>query len=179
MSEFLDIEKLQDESEQKKLHIERYEWASNRIKGNGIANAACGTNYGARIMERAGRTIIGFDKNSKALSVARTFPQEVRDCDIEKERFIGFDVLVSLETIEHLKEPWAFLDRLSKDVKELVISVPIVPTKHFNEWHLHDFTEAEVLEKIKALGWTIVEMAYQNEDALPKPSYLLVYAIRP
>lgn len=98
--------------------------------------------------------------------------------DIQNESFDGFDTLVTLGTLEHLKEPWEFLRGLSPTVKELVASVPCIPTKHFNEWHLHDFTKDGFLSSLRELGWTIEHTAEQDESGLPHPTYLLVYAKR-
>jgi 2-polyprenyl-3-methyl-5-hydroxy-6-metoxy-1,4-benzoquinol methylase len=83
--------------------------------------------------------------------------------DLHNEDMHGFDSLVSLETIEHLAHPWVWLGSLSGDVKELILSVPIIPTKHANPFHLHDFTEADVLGNLERLGWRVTDKEYQDE----------------
>lgn len=184
MSEWLNPYDLDERHEQRKLHLGRYNWAALQVRGQKIANAACSCNYGSDILMKAAlavnREVVGFDRNPAGLEMAkRDYPHlEVREGDIQNESFEGFEALVCLETFEHLQDPWAFLDQLAPSVKELVLSTPIIPTKHFNEWHLHDFTMQEVRDGLDVRGWKIEGEAYQDEEMLPKPTYGLFYAIR-
>lgn len=179
MSEYIHPYSLPDGDEQRRLHLERYNFARDVIRGSVVANAACSTNYGWDILKSPGRFVLGFDRNDAALACATSegryfFVKR----DIQGEVFDGFDTLVCLETFEHLQDPWGFLKNLSPTVKELVLSTPCIPTKHFNEWHLHDFTAQEVIDGLEALGWTVQKTAYQDESPLPKPTYILLYATR-
>jgi O-antigen biosynthesis protein len=180
MSEWIEIPELNDDDEQKNLHLERYKWAKNKIKGTIVANAACGTNYAYQLLKDTDNLVIGFDINVDALNIAR---DKGRDLviwkDIEKEEFSGFTSMVCLETLEHLKNPFVFLKNISLSIKEMVISVPIVPTKGINRWHLHDFTEESFKTDIKNLGWEIKDSFKQFEARfLPEPTYLILYVIR-
>lgn len=179
MSEFIEPWDLPDGSEQKDLHLGRYRWAAQMIKGNVVANAACSTNYGYEILYQPGRLVVGYDRSDDALGIAtrKSRPRFIK-LDIQEEPFDGYTTLVCLETFEHLPRPWDFLKNLSLTVKELVMSVPIIPTKHFNEFHLHDFTADEVRDGLKNLGWNIQAEAFQDEEWLEKPTYLLIYATK-
>jgi hypothetical protein len=155
------------------LHIQRYEWASRYIKNKKVANAACGTNYGADILERVGNAVTGFDISEEALSIARRdelLPVVLGD--IEANPMEGFEALVSLETLEHLNDPFDWLRELASSVKQLVASVPIIPTMHVNPYHKHDFTVESFLEGLASTGWTVRETWVQCDDVL------LVYAER-
>jgi 2-polyprenyl-3-methyl-5-hydroxy-6-metoxy-1,4-benzoquinol methylase len=181
MSEWINPHKLPDGDQQKRLHLGRYAWAKEMLSINSkaVANAACSCNYGYEYLKRDGRLVIGFDRNPDGLSQARRDGFSlVVDKDIQEETFDGFDAIVSLETIEHLKDPYAFVKGWSKTVKECVISVPCIPTKHFNEWHLHDFTQEDARKLVRDAGFTVVSEAFQDEDGLPKPTYMLIYAKR-
>lgn len=179
MSEFIHPYALPKTSEQYQLHVGRYKWAAQMIHGMVVANAACSTNYGSDHLKKTGRLVIGFDRNDTALAIARS---ENRDLVIQKniqnECFEGFDTIVSLETIEHLDDPHAFVKNWSKTIKECVISVPIIPTKHFNEWHKHDFTKEQAKDLLISNGWKIEHEAFQDEQGLDKPTYILLYATR-
>lgn len=179
MSEFIDPYSLPEDHEQRVLHLQRYEWAAKHITGKVVANAACSTNYGWDILKVPGRLVIGFDRNLKAFEIANANRKlhYIRK-DIQGENFDGFDALVCLETFEHLKEPTRFLDGLSNTVKEIILSVPIIPTKHFNPFHLHDFTEEQVVELLKKNRWQIKEIMHQDEAGLDKPTYAVIYATR-
>lgn len=177
MSEFIEPYDLPDGSEQRNLHLGRYKWAKEMIRGMVVANAACSTNYGSEILKAPFRLVIGFDRNDSALDIARNKnrPFFIK-LDIQDQTFDGFTTLVCLETFEHLDRPWDFLKGLSTTVKEVVFSTPIIPTKHMNEWHLHDFTKDEVRDGLKNLGWKINHEATQEEGG--REVYLLIYATR-
>lgn len=179
MSEYIHPYDLSEGDEQHRLHVGRYKWAAEMLKGLVVANAACSTNYGSPLLAKPGRLVIGFDRNQTALGRARKEGRDlVIDKDIQCETFEGFSSIVSLETIEHLPDPKAFVSGWSKTVRECVISVPIIPTKHFNEWHLHDFTKEEARALLTNNGWKIEAEAYQDESGLAQPTYILLYATR-
>lgn len=179
MSEYIHPYDLPDGDEQRSLHLGRYRCAAGQIKGMVVANAACSTNYGSEILAKYGRLVIGFDRNKNAIERARKDGRfNIIERDLQNETFEGFTTLVCLETFEHLERPWDFLKNIHSTVKELVLSVPCIPTKHFNEWHLHDFTTDEVLSGLASHGWQVVTTTFQDESPLPKPTYLIVYATR-
>lgn len=179
MSEYIHPYDLPEDNEQHRLHVGRYNWAAEMIKGMVVANAACSTNYGSILLQKPGRLVIGYDRNHMALQRARDENRDlVIEKDIQNETFEGFSTIVSLETIEHLPDPHAFVKNWSKTLKECVISVPIIPTKHFNEWHLHDFTKVEARKLLTENGWKIETEAFQDEVGLTKPTYILLYAKR-
>lgn len=177
--EWDDIPSLDDGNPQKRFHLDRYQWAAEHIYGLIVANAACGSNYGTPILAAGvpDRTVVGFDRSAEALAInqEKCYGHAI-ECDIEQQQYHGYDVLVSLETLEHLKEPIRWLKMLSGDIKEMVLSVPIIPTKHANEHHLHNFSDTEIVNVLDALGWRIVDRKYQDEFV--KDAVLLVYAVR-
>lgn len=182
--EWSDIPALPNGNTQKNLHLYRYAWANAHLQSRTVANAACGSGYGnaALLFDHSERQVRGFDRSHQALAIAnRKYAGDnssfAAPCDIEQERMAGFRAVVSLETLEHLKDPWGWLGRLSPDVRELILSVPIVPTKHYNQYHLHDFTETEIRYGLANLGWRITDTEYQDEGQ-PK-AVLLVRAERP
>lgn len=178
MSEWVDPYSLDEGNEQRDLHLGRYAWANEMVKGHIVANAACSNNYGAEILGHGSkRFVVGFDRNPKCLKAARDAGRHlVVERDIQDETFHGFTSLVCLETFEHLERPWDFLKGISQTVREIVLSTPIIPTKHLNEWHLHDFTKEEVLNGLMAHGWEIRHYATQEEGGVT--TYILIYATR-
>ncbi len=178
-SEWTDIPSLPDDDPQRAWHLARYEWAAKRLEGRIIANAACGTGYGNPILARDGVNVVnGLDRSAEAIAIgqAKGYGKLLCVPDLEVVDLLT-DSVVSLETIEHLKEPWKWVAGLHSDVDDLIISVPIIPTKHTNEFHLHDFTEADVLRELAKAGWLVKETEYQDEW-VPK-AVLLVHAVRP
>jgi hypothetical protein len=67
-----------------------------------------------------------------------------------------FDVSVSFETIEHLDDPDDFVAWLCRHTtRTIVASVPVVPSKRWNEYHLHDFDRDDLPAMFATHGWQL------------------------
>jgi cyclopropane fatty-acyl-phospholipid synthase-like methyltransferase len=69
-----------------------------------------------------------------------------------------FDVVISFETIEHLKNPTYFLTQLSNYLTSngvLMMSVPLGETRHFDPYHLHAFTHEQIFTLLEATGFCV------------------------
>ncbi len=115
-------------------HVWRYLWANGYIKTDDVVlDCACGTGYARHILNGK---YIGVDKLAGSDIVADL---ETWQPDFE------FDVFVSIETIEHIHNYQNILDIAKKAKKYAIISTPIIPTKHRNEFHVQDFTFTELI----------------------------------
>jgi 2-polyprenyl-3-methyl-5-hydroxy-6-metoxy-1,4-benzoquinol methylase len=148
MAENINIPNLPDSDEQKVLHLYRYQFAKQWVKvpGGTILDAACGWGYGSTMLAEKG-LVTGFDRDARAIEFARGHYPDVsfRVVDLETVDLPAAETAVSLETIEHLKDPRRFARQLAKSSR-VVLSAPIVPTKHANKFHLQDFTRADIVE---------------------------------
>ncbi|MBU0615245.1 MAG: class I SAM-dependent methyltransferase [Nanoarchaeota archaeon] len=102
----------------------RYQFASRFVGGKRVLNAACGYGDGCKeLIKNCPKRIISVDINNGILSDAIknvNLPNlEYIKVDVEKMPFNNkyFDVVVSIETIEHLSSPEKFL----KEVKRVLI----------------------------------------------------------
>jgi 2-polyprenyl-3-methyl-5-hydroxy-6-metoxy-1,4-benzoquinol methylase len=108
-------------------HLYRYEFAAVNASGR-ILDAACGSGYGSQILGLGDRDVTGVDISSEAIEWAmKNFPGpkyiqgRIEDSPWEGE----FDTIVSLETIEHIKDPSAALKAFRRAcVGHLFVSVP-------------------------------------------------------
>ena len=78
--------------------------------------------------------------------------------NLEKES----PVLVSFETIEHLENPQNLIKQFPK-FKKVILSTPVIPTKHTNSAHLQDFTRDDVLSWFPADVWNVKWERLQND----------------
>ena len=108
-------------------HVKRYELAAQYVEGRTL-DAACGCGYGTSILFKESPKVVGVDASKEALEWAeRHFPGPgYIHGRIEDRPWIGaFDSIVSLETLEHLRNPDAAL-RLFRDAcfGKFIASVP-------------------------------------------------------
>jgi 2-polyprenyl-3-methyl-5-hydroxy-6-metoxy-1,4-benzoquinol methylase len=146
------------------LNFRHYEIASRYVSGKRVLDIACGTGYGSQILSLAGAsTVVGVDACSSTIRYAQQRYQTagVKFICSDAEQFEWseqFDVVVSFETIEHLRHPDKFLDhirRLLVSEGDFLLSVPLGETRHFDPYHLHAFTQEEVFALLEKVGFSV------------------------
>ena len=82
-----------------------------------------------------------------------------------------FAAVISLETIEHLPNPQAFMERVTKRLLRpgglFVGSVPVTPSMDANPHHLHDFTARSFRELLASHGLVELESLHQVQPYSP------------
>lgn len=130
--------------------IERYMYARQFVYGN-VLDIACGEGYGSYLMSKNPDVvkITSVDRSERAISDAKeNFGRDNIEYMLgSPETVTGkFDVLVSLETVEHLPEPVILREMaLRCNIPELIVSFPRKKTTHYNKYHLWDFTKEDML----------------------------------
>ena len=139
-------------AESLRLSMERYEFAARYVNGDRVLDIACGSGYGTRLLaeksDSPGRVVTGVDLSEAAVAYAteRYGNQQTRFIASDGMGFAepeGFDLVVSIETIEHVPDARGFIGRLISFVRPgglLVVSVPVTPSVDGNPHHLHDFS---------------------------------------
>ncbi len=140
----------------------RYFWATHMVKANGwtrVIDAACGCGYGSWLFAEYGGAehVLGIDVDAGAIEVAETYwrrpgvafdLKDILDPDAPVNG--AADVVVSLETIEHIAEPRKFLERFREWAPNLVATVPdedMTPFDphrfpfHYTHYRLSEFRE--------------------------------------
>lgn len=155
-------------------HRLRYHLARGLCDRNDrVLDAACGVGYGSFLLSRACFEVVAVDKEP----VANEFVELSTNVDwltadlntSERDAALAagtFDVAVTFETIEHLIDPQDFVFWLCQvTTRTIIASVPVVPSKHFNEFHLHDFTEHDLPAMFNACGWELAASLEQPSES--------------
>ena len=145
------------------IHVGRYALALPFAAKRGVLDAACGEGYGSWLLANAGATeVIGVDISSEAIGKARTtFRHDTLHFDTSPGESLAellpaghFDLIVSIETIEHVADPETFLHALRKVASPDAIFIITCPNDHWyygdagsNPHHLRRLT----LEQLKTM----------------------------
>jgi 2-polyprenyl-3-methyl-5-hydroxy-6-metoxy-1,4-benzoquinol methylase len=138
-------------------HWLRYEFVSQFIQNKRVLDLACGSGYGSNYLAKSGALeVIGGDLDTETIADDKKRYQR-KNLIFQEANGLSlifadnyFDVIVSLETIEHFSEhdQTRYLKELKRVLKPgglLIVSTPNSEfTKHKNPWHLKELNEKEL-----------------------------------
>lgn len=164
------------------IHIARYLLAKGFCEGRKVLDVACGEGYGSRLLKDWGAAEVdGVDVSEEAVSRAqRNFGgEDVRFHCSPAEKLLDlfgeerFDLIVSLETIEHLGEPEVFLSQVRQLLRPggcIVISCPndwwYFPKQdegnpyHLRKYHFEEFRQQAENVLGSASAWMLGAPAF-------------------
>jgi SAM-dependent methyltransferase len=144
-------------------HTTRYDWAASLAAGRTVADAACGTGYGARRLLAGGAARVdGFDISPDAIAEARGLHAdaaarfEVADVTRLPVADHTYDLFVSFETIEHVPDDLALLREVRRVLKPdgvFLCSTPnravtnpgiAITGRPYNPFHRREYTRPEL-----------------------------------
>jgi SAM-dependent methyltransferase len=147
-------------------HLAVYEWIGARVAGRRVIDMACGEGYGSEVLSRSAASVLGVDGNPEAFEHARlryrrqnlTFEWGA----VETHGSAGsFDVVVFLQTIEHVQDPPAVLSHLRRLLAPggvVCVSTPNVLTlappgavKSDNPWHIREYRASEFADLCRSV----------------------------
>jgi trans-aconitate methyltransferase len=134
-------------------HEARYALAAGFLRpGDVVVDAACGIGYGALILDaHRDVTYYGVDRDTSVVAVDEHPRRTFIEADLLTwQPSFEFDVAVGFETIEHLQDYKPYLEWVRRARRYVVVSVPIVPTKHDNVFHAHDFERDDIIQLMRA-----------------------------
>ncbi|MCL5784047.1 MAG: class I SAM-dependent methyltransferase [Patescibacteria group bacterium] len=131
-------------------HYNRYIWASKFVNRKKVLDIACGTGKGSLILSEKGGAsqVVGCDIDKEVIRYASIkYPSPIiKYLTQNAEKFTSknkFDVIISFETIEHIKKVDKFLTSIKSALKDdgiLIVSTPIsnkkINSHPDNEYHL-------------------------------------------
>jgi len=140
-------------------HIERYGMVRQWCFGN-VLDFATGCGYGSWMISHNPdvNKVIGIDIDGSAIAHAN---ENFKDKNVnfilteglnvkshlDEMGIKEIDVLVSMETIEHIKDS-SLVPKVADLVKakNVIVSFPSKKSTHFNPYHLHDFRTQDILD---------------------------------
>jgi 2-polyprenyl-3-methyl-5-hydroxy-6-metoxy-1,4-benzoquinol methylase len=159
------------------LHQMRYKFALKHLQPGRVLDIACGVGYGTKLLSAADpiQAAIGVDISPDAIEYARSHYEQdgiqfVTANALEFTDPSGFENIVSLETIEHVPDPRAFLAHLTSLLRPngiLIGSVPITPSVDANPHHRTDFTADSFRKMSRALGLFELDSFCQDQTYDP------------
>ena len=162
-------------------HSLRYLFASQFVKSKTVLDAACGTGYGASMMLDAGaKKVVGIDNSAEAIEYCKKNYKkdnlEFKTEECEKINLdVPFDIVVSFETIEHLKKQSHFVSEVKRILKDDGVFIVSTPNKETypagNPYHFREFTESEFKSFLGKYfsNVTIFYQYYPSSMAICKP----------
>jgi SAM-dependent methyltransferase len=142
-------------------HLAVYRWIAEQCAGRRVVDMACGEGYGSATLAEAGAYVTGVDANPEAAEHARlryrranlTFERALIE---EWDRGAPWDAIVFLQTVEHVQDPGALVERFARLLAPegvAYISTPnrltLAPPgaeKSGNPWHVREYAPAEYHE---------------------------------
>jgi hypothetical protein len=125
------------------IHLARYSIVRELCRDRRVLDIACGEGYGSSFLMRWGATeVVGVDRSTEAIERATGWFGDtvtfIRGDALESDDLLQgrvFDLIVALETIEHVGDPERFLETLRRLAAPSAIIVLSCPN---DAWYYHD-----------------------------------------
>lgn len=166
---------LNNESEQLiySEHLVRYQLAVQMVAGKTVLDIACGSGYGSALLAASAAQVVGADIDPQTIKADQSFYQKpnlsfaLADAENLPVEWTGrFDIVVSLETIEHLESADKYLDNLKRVLKPgglLLVSTPNIKVfGQRNPYHLHEYEHSELEKSLKQYFAQVNMLAQRN-----------------
>jgi 2-polyprenyl-3-methyl-5-hydroxy-6-metoxy-1,4-benzoquinol methylase len=165
-------------------HCQRYDTFGSICKGKQVLDAACGIGYGSKILaDHGASSVCGLDISEDAVNYASehfktpAIQFRVGDCETLELLNMTFEIVISFETIEHLKHPEKLVEGAYHVLRENGVFVCSTPNilRHSlcekqeakNPYHPSEMS-FEDFKSLFSKFFVVEEQYYQNES----PQYL-------
>jgi ubiquinone/menaquinone biosynthesis C-methylase UbiE len=152
-------------------HLSRYKAVLDLTAGKVVLDIASGTGYGSQLIAKKAKKVIGIDYSPEAVQYSQAnYPAHnlsymVGDAHHMELDDHSIDIVVSFETIEHLKDPEQFIKEVKRVLKpggQFVVSTPNDDEfMEGNEFHIHEFDYNE-LHRLISKNFKNSEYYYQS-----------------
>jgi ubiquinone/menaquinone biosynthesis C-methylase UbiE len=140
-------------------HMIRYTAAVPLVKNKVVLDIASGTGYGSKLLARNAIKVYGIDSDKKAISYAcnnfnaKNIEYKVGDAINIPLSDSSVDIVVTFETIEHIKDYNKFIKEVKRVLKPSGLTIISTPNDlefaEGNHFHLHEFKYDELIKVLK------------------------------
>lgn len=137
-------------------HIVRYSGSKLLVKDKVVLDIACGSGYGSALLSDTAKKVFGVDIDIDSVEYAKT---HFHKSNVEFIEGSGtniplpnnsVDVVISYETIEHIKDYKKFLKEIKRVLKSDGLAVISTPNDtefiEGNHFHIHEFEHEELIK---------------------------------
>ena len=158
------------------LHYQRYHFAGKWLLPGTVADLACGSGYGSYLLATEYgnelNQIIAIDNSPVAIDYCKKYYAHDKIVYELKDVFdflpnVSINTVVSLETIEHLKEPGRFIQKVTSILAKggrFIASAPVTPSMDANPFHENDFTIGSFKKLFTSAGFVEIESMIQIQQ---------------
>ena len=162
-------------------HLSRYYFATKYVDNKIVLDCACGTGYGTKILSAKAKAVTALDISSEVIDyakyhyAAKNITYSIKDINYLKGSSY-YDIIVSFETIEHIKDYHRLLTNFYNLLKTgglLIISSPnrkslslgkrSLTDKPQNKYHHQEFTINELKNILIDIGFKISDVFGQRQ----------------
>lgn len=140
-------------------HVTRYSGALDIVKDKVVLDIASGSGYGTKMLADVAKKVYGVDVNEVAVNYARkhydrnNLEYKVGDGESIPLDDNSVDVVVTFETIEHIKDYAQFVKEVKRVLKPDGLAIVSTPNDlefaEGNHFHLHEFEYDELVSLLK------------------------------
>lgn len=170
-----DYERMVPEFHSNKLiyaeHVTRYLAAKPIVRNRVVLDIASGSGYGAQILAETAKFVYGVDVNEVAINYSRknygsdNIEYLVGDGESIPLEDNSVDVVITFETIEHIKNYKKFLNEVERVLKPDGLAIVSTPNDiefaEGNHFHLHEFEYDELVSLLRQ-HFKYVESYFQS-----------------
>lgn len=140
-------------------HVTRYLAAQSVVKNKVVLDIASGSGYGTKILAESAKMVYGVDVNEVAVNyskkkyASKNIEYLVGDGVSIPLKDNSVDIVITFETIEHIKDYKKFLEELARVLKPDGLAIVSTPNDlefaEGNHFHLHEFQYEELVSLLK------------------------------
>ena len=175
-------------------HLARYHFSKSFLKGR-LLDIACGSGYGTQLVAKLGRKklseVVAADINPQAVKYAsKRYHHPSIDFRVENavdpelvNKIGTFDVILSFETYEHIKDEEAYFNNMYQLLNPegvFVMSTPFgkgrgIPSG--SSFHVHQITKEEFTHLFDAFDYQSVDYYFQSGVLIEPYRYNMHYPL--